>query len=263
MLSVVRLAAIILILPLTLSARDFALTSGGARLLLKQDPADNTYSLSFEDDGKALRTLAPDKPLSLQVNGKPLDGKYSTVSEEGGMLVCQGTVISPHGTRFIITDRFLIEEAGAFELRREVMIREGNEEDRFFNSLFGIEVREKSQLEDHEYFVPGIWYRTNFKTRMAGALAKHPGDHWFLFREDRLPLPMVALRDPSGGQTVSLVHASGDPGTFSGDRGKERVIDERLQFGSIGVRQLVGTSLVFMFPGSEGEKNHVNRREPE
>ncbi|RYD20464.1 MAG: hypothetical protein EOP88_14975 [Verrucomicrobiaceae bacterium] len=258
-----RLAALALFLPVALHARDFGLSSGTSRLHLRQDAAGQSYSLTFEDDGKVLRTYSPDKPLSLEVNGERLDGSYSTVVEQDGMLVCEGTIATPHGTRFVFTDRFLSDKTGAFELRRNIVIRNESPEDRFFNSLFGIEVREKSLLQDHEYFVPGVWYRTNFETKMAGALAKNPEDDYFLFREDRLPLPLVALRDTASGQTVSLVHAAAEPATFSGDRGKERVTDARLQFGSIGVRQLEGTSLAFLFPGSEGEKNHVFRRAPD
>ena len=208
-------------------------------------------------------TFAPGRPLSLEVNGVRIDGNYAKVSQENGILVCQGLVTTKHGTQFIFTDRFLAEKPGSFELRRNIVIQNENPADQFFNSLFGIVVREDSRLEDHEYFVPGIWYRTNFTNRMAGALAKNPGDHYFLFREDRLPLPLVMLRNTADGHTVSLLHAGSEPTTFSGDRGVERVIDERMQFGSIGVRQLGGTSVAFMFPGSEGERNHVVRRSPD
>ncbi|RYD25247.1 MAG: hypothetical protein EOP87_24765, partial [Verrucomicrobiaceae bacterium] len=214
-------------------------------------------------NGKIVRTYTPDRPLSLEVNGERIDGRYSKVSEENAVLVCRGSIVTRNGTQFLFTDRFLVEKTGAFELRRNVTIRDANPADRFFNSIFGIEVLEKSKLEDSEYFVPGVWYRTNFKTKMAGALAAHAGDHYFLFREDRLPLPLAMLRETTGGRTVSLLHAAADPATFSGDRGKERVTDERLQYGSIGIRQLDGTSLAFMFPGSEGERSHVMRRAPE
>ncbi|MEO5913806.1 MAG: hypothetical protein ABIS50_06210 [Luteolibacter sp.] len=240
-----------------LTAEDIGISSGNARLLLHQDPADQSYSLAFEAAGKIMRTYEPEKPLSLEVNGERIDGSYTKVSQENGTLICQGIVTSKHGTQFLFTDRFLAEKPDSFELRRNVAIQNDSLEDHFFNSLFGIEVTAKSSLEDSEYFVPGVWYRTNFKTRMAGALAKNPNDHYFLFREDRLPLPLAMLRNVSDGGTVSMIHAASEPTTFTGDRGEERVVDERMQFGSIGVRQLDGTSLAFMFPGSEGEQNHV------
>ncbi len=72
MFSSFRMAVLALLLPAALHARDFALTSGTARLLLKQDPANGGYSLGFEDDGKILRTRTPDKPLSLEVTSRAL-----------------------------------------------------------------------------------------------------------------------------------------------------------------------------------------------
>lgn len=244
-----------------LGAQDIELSSGQARLRLKENPENHSHFLIFEDGGKILRTYEPNKPLSLEVNGGRLDGAYSKVSQEKkGMLVCQGVITTPHGTQFLFTDRFLAEQPGAFELRRNIVIQNASPADQFFNSLFGIEIAGNGPLEDSEFFVPGVWYRTNFKTQMAGALAKNPADHYFLFREDRLPLPLTMIRNPGSGDTVSLVHAVADPATFTGDRGVERIVDERMQFGSIGVRHLDATSLVFMFPGSEGEKNHVIRR---
>lgn len=244
-----------------LGAQDIQLSSGQTRLRLKENPENHSHFLIFEGGGKILRTYEPDKPLSLEVNGGRLDGAYSKVSQEkNGTLVCQGIITTPHGTQFLFTDRFLAEQPGAFELRRNIVIQNASPADQFFNSLFGIEITGNGPLEDSEFFVPGVWYRTNFKTQMAGALAKNPTDHYFLFREDRLPLPLTMIRNPRSGDTVSLVHAAADPATFTGDRGVERIVDERMQFGSIGVRHLDATSLVFMFPGSEGERNHVVRR---
>jgi hypothetical protein len=245
-------------------AKDIDLASGDVHLHLRHGDAVNPgYSLVFQHAGEPMQTYAPGKPLSLEVNGGRIDGTYQKASLENATLTCQGIITSSHGTRFLITDRILAEKPGVFELRRNIVIQNENPEDRFFNSLFGIEVAANSKLADHDFFVPGIWYKTNFTTRMAGSLAKDPADHCFLFREDRLPLPLVMLRSISSGNTVSLLHAAAEPTTFSGDRGVERIVDERLQFGSIGVCQLDGTSLTFMFPGSEGEKNHVARHSPD
>lgn len=245
-----------------LGAQEGVLSSGDARLVLKRDPADGGYPLVFEQGGRSMTTYAPGKPLSLEVDGERIEGRYTKVSrEEDGALFCEGSLISKHGTRFLFADHYLVRHPGSFELQRSIAIKNPDPADHAFNSLFGIGISPESSLEDREYFVPGVWYRTNFKTLPGGGLAADPRDHYFLFREDRLPLPLVMAREIAGGHTVSLIHVSdAEPSTFSGDRGAARVTDERMQFGSIGVRQLGGTSLVFMFPGSEGERNQVDRR---
>ncbi len=258
-----RLAVLAALCPIPLAANDFLLPSGSATLRLREISPEGGGSLSFDYEGKSLDTCAAGKPLSLEVNGDRLDGAYAAVRQDGGKLLCAGTLTTPRGTEFVFTDAFRVSAPGSFELERNVEIRKASPEDRFFNSLFGIEIRAKCPLTDSECFVPGIWYRTNFQTPMAGALARYPGDHDFLFREDRLPLPLVMSRDPASGQTVSLLHAGAEPSTFGGDRGVARVTDGRLQFGSLGVRQGEGTTLAFLFPGSEGERNHVVRQSPD
>ena len=56
------------------------------------------------------------------------------------------------------------------------------------------------------------------------------------------------------------MHKSPDASTFNGDDGLERIIDERMQFGSLGVVNRNDPSLAFIFPGSEGEKTYVAGR---
>ncbi len=256
----VRFVIFILTAPM-LPAQETVLTSGESRLIVAPSPAGAGHHLVFEHAGRSMRTYEPEKPMSLEVNGQRVDGGYSKVANENGALVCQGDLTTGNGTRFQFTDRYLVGKSDSFELRRVITIRDASPKDQFFNSIFGIEVEPTSKLRDHDYFVPGVWYRTNFESAMRGALATHPDDRYFLFRGDRLPLPLAMLRNKSNGQTVSLLHVeTSEPTTISGDRGVERVVDERMQFGSIGVRQLEGTSLAFMFPGSEGERNHVDRR---
>jgi hypothetical protein len=246
--------------PASVHAQDFELSSGEVRLQLNRNPADRGYSLSFRHASRSVGTYSAGKPLSMKLNGERLDGSYSDVLLEDRILVCQGIIASENGTRFVFTDRFSADQPGSFEMSRDVEVRSASAKDVSFNTLFGLQVSPASTIDDFEFFVPGIWYRTNFKTKMAGELAVNPSDQYFLFREDRLPLPIVTARETSSGRTVSLIHSEADPTTFADEGKLQLAVDERMQFGSIGVRQLQGTSVTFMFPGSEGERNHVMRR---
>jgi hypothetical protein len=98
--------AILVLLTGRLLAQEMVIVSGDARLILSPDPAGDSHHLRFEHSGRSMRTYAPEKPLSLEVDGKRIDGTYATVSREDGMLVCQGTITTGIGSQFLFTDRY-------------------------------------------------------------------------------------------------------------------------------------------------------------
>jgi hypothetical protein len=228
------------------------LESGHARL---QTHTENGIWISFSATPDSTPHLVP-APLILEVNGVRSEGRYERADFKDGALLCEGTLRSLNGTRFVFSDRYRAGSPGGFELSREVLVSEANPDDISFNSAY--RVRIAAEFQKQEYFVPAVWYRTNFAPRIAGALASDPDDQVFLFREDRLPLPLVAARDVQTGSTLSMVHTGADPATFEGDAGLERVVDERMQFGSLGVDRRGDLALMFLFPGSEGEKNRTS-----
>ncbi|MCA9136162.1 MAG: hypothetical protein KDB00_05370 [Planctomycetales bacterium] len=240
-------------------ADEIELSSGDASLRAVPDSVDRKFSIHFRYAGLTLPTYTAEKPLSLILDGKQLDGSYADVRLEEQTLVCTGVIESESGTRFVFSDRFSPIQPSSFRLTRVVEVEDASDSDVAFGTIFGIQTASESTIDDSEFFVPAIWYRTNFKTKMAGELATHSGDQYYLFREDRLPLPVVATRENQTGRTVSLIHCNADPTTFAGEGGLQQAVDPRMQFGSLGVRQRDETSLVFMFPGSEGQRNHVLR----
>lgn len=118
-------------------------------------------------------------------------------------------------------------------------------------------LQRKTQIEDFEFFVPGIWYRNNLSLR-RGSLASDYTDNYFYFREDRLPLPLVSAREKASGLAIDMVHLNADPETFYGENGVNRIVDERMQFGSLVSQKPIHT-LFFCLPGIEGENTYVGR----
>lgn len=234
-------------------AAEERIESQGASLTVHAD--DGWWlSLRCEPDG---RTHTIGQPLAIDVDGDRISGRYEHAVVEAGELRCEGSLTSRRGTTFTFRDRYRPTARHAFDVDREVEVAEPNAGDTAFNSVFHIDLGRDAAFGRHDYFVPGLWYRTNFTHPVAGLLASDPNDRFFLFREDRLPLPVVAARDRASGDTVTLTHVLADPTTFGGDQGPDRVVDERLQFGSLGVVRRDQLSLAFMFPGSEGEKNRT------
>lgn len=234
-------------------AAEERIKSQGATLTVHADDG-RWLSLRYEPGGK---THAIAQPLAIDVDGDRIEGRYEQAVVENGELGCEGSLTSRRGTTFRFRDRYRASARQAFDMEREVEVVAAGAGDTAFNSLFHIDLGRETAFGKHEYFVPGLWYRTNFTLPVAGSLASDPNDRYFLFREDRLPLPVVAARDRASGDTVALTHVQADPTTFAGDQGPDPVVDERLQFGSLGVVRRDQLSLAFMFPGSEGEKNRT------
>lgn len=255
---VVLLAALIAVSHLT-AAPLIEMKSGEALLRMRADDGIG-YTVELSSGGSS---YCIPKPICLDLDGVRLEGVYASVVRSAGeVLLCDGSLRSNRGTRFHFQDRYRAVQDGAFELARVVQVSHSQMEDRGFNSAFCIELGMESPFLENEYFVPGIWYRTNFMSRVAGELASDSNDHDFIFREDRLPLPLVAARCTRSSSSLALIHAASTPTSFAGDHGLARVIDERMQFGSLGVRRSNRTSLCFLYPGSEGEKNRIPGESP-
>lgn len=234
------------------------LESGSARLTVH---SDDGHWLALRAGPEAV-SHALATPLVVEVDGDRVAGRYERSVAGDRQLTCTGSIRSRRGTTFRFRDTYRPAMAGAFALTREVEIVDAQAGDVAFNTVYHVALGRAEAFAAHEYFVPGIWYRTNFTRPTAGQLASDPGGRYFLFREDRLPLPLVAARDRATGDTVALLHVAAEPTTFAGDQGLSRVVDERLQFGSLGVVRQGDVSLCFMFPGSEGEKNRTKGASP-
>lgn len=234
------------------------LDSGAARLTVH---SDDGHWISLRA-GPETASHAVGNPLVVEVDGERVEGRYERAAVGERKLTCTGVVRSRRGTKFLFRDTYRPTTPGAFELTREVEVSDVQAGDMAFNTAFHVALGQAAAFAAHEFFVPSIWYRTNFTRPIAGQLASDPNDRFFLFREDRLPLPLVAARDRETGDTVALTHVAAEPTTFVGDQGLARVVDDRLQFGSLGVVRQDDVALCFVFPGSEGEKNRTKGAGP-
>ncbi|WP_407429502.1 hypothetical protein [Arcticibacter sp.] len=198
-------------------------------------------------------------PVTLIKDSVHLNSYYSTVKQEGKLIICKATIKTEAGSVFDVTDKYSSDSLG-FRLDREIKVAKDNPADLWFNSFFTLRTAVKSELDDFEFFAPGIWYKDN-NYLSSNALASDYSHHYFYFREDRLPLPVVMRRNKVSGATVTLIHSNAFPRTFNKDFGLSRIVDERMQFGALGFSQLnEKNAITFMFPGSEGEKTYISAR---
>lgn len=195
--------------------------------------------------------------LRLVIGSEPataLRGTYQSVSRQAGQLVCTATLTNGSGAAFSIQDVYSSgSHPDTFRLAREISVLRRGKQDGF-QSRFGLS--SSAGFADHEYFIPGIWYRDNSLAR-PGALGSSKTDEHFLIREDRMPLPLVMMRDLNSGVAVSLVHLDPDGATCRADVTAHRVIDERIRVASLGIEGQKQTSLTIAYPATEGQRSYV------
>jgi len=206
-------------------------------------------------------------PIELQI--ARLDGRaewyqagYSELTPSAVLardsFMARGRITSGAGSVLEITDRWWAEpEEQLFGFKRTVAVVAAGPGDVAFNSRLRFIVPPERSIADYEVFVPGVWYRDNHGLKPT-ALAFHYTDRYIYIREDRLPLPLVVLRDPETQLALCLLHRNAYPATTMRDKGlKERVVDTGMQFGSLGVDNDPRPAATFVFPGTEGERTYI------
>lgn len=235
-----------------LDARDYMLKSGQAELII----AENGRGLELKYGEVVYKSLNAPYPVTIEVNGESLSGNYSSLNIKADTLFGIARLHSKRGSLFIVEDSYSPAFNDHFRMERSVIVKKTGEGDGYFNTYFGFTLQKQTDIRDFEFFVPGIWYRDNTSLR-PHFLAGDYTDHYFYFREDRLPLPVVAAVDKSSRVAFDMAHLEACPESFYGEVGTSRIVDSRMQFGSIGFAESDSHSIVFAFPGIEGEKTYT------
>jgi hypothetical protein len=234
----------------------------------------SSCSVEFEKAGSIKWTsgnttaATADHPATIYILAKSgaiaaASAQYGSVVVEKGTATAKAAVTSPAGSIFDVADRYSAgNAAGPTTLSRSVTVRTAAADDVGFRSEFSVRLAGPADLKEASVFIPGIWYDDGRHTPVSGML-RDLGRPDFLFREDRLPLPVVTVRDRASGRTVTLIHLKPDGGTFAAEATPATVTDDRLKFGSIGVRNRGGVSVVFDDPGVEGDQTRLGKFAPD
>ena len=239
-----------------------ALRCGNVSLRAEGGAEHLTIRLSLSLGKDEQFSFDSNEPMCVAVAGSTKDdvwltGCYSAAASSGESLICTGKVTSPNGTVFSFKDVFTVaDNKGTFLLGREVGVQSVGKVDEGFMSRFGMTNTVPSQMTDYQFFVPGIWYVDNRHVSPT-VLASRVTDEHLFFREDRLPLPLVMMRDKRTGATISLTHFQPCGDTLPQEYGKSVWIDARLQFASLGVYSQKSPAPAILYPGTEGEMTYV------
>ncbi|MDL2221803.1 T9SS type A sorting domain-containing protein [Parabacteroides sp. OttesenSCG-928-N08] len=231
------------------------LRSGDASIRV-ETTEDNRYNLSFYLGEREIPSLSPGNPMTIEVNSLEYSGLYNSYSLSGKKLICKGVVESRRKSLFAFTDTYIAKEKGIFELQRSLEVTEVKNGDTYFLSLFGFITDEQAtKTTKNEYFIPGVWYKGNF-TPDGNLPAGIPeaNDTYFMYREDRITMPLVMFRSPSDKLTVSLIHKDSKCETVVSDS-ENLFICKDYQYSSVGIKRednVVYTTLAY--PGSEYDR---------
>ena len=205
-----------------------------------------------------------DAPLELETvfrNGSVAwtRGAYSSLDGRGG---ANGTLASPGGSLVLFED--LLRNAsdgggGGLDVERRVTVLAVGADEVAFSTRFSLRAPAALARAPRGLFLPGVSYE-NASALPPGALAGDVRAAHVLVREDRLPLPFAAVVYPAAG-AARLAHMRPDGSTLRDEDFTARIVDARLQFGSLGVVNDApdgsALRLAFQFPGSEGDRTYV------
>lgn len=253
---------------LPLFSQEASLASGEVALHINRQE-DNTYRITFSAYGKELNTGTDRNPvLAIDVKLNTFYPAYTSyLAEDDRVELTARLHAAPSTTVFEIKDVYLAKGNGEFELKRNVKIADPGDHpyEEGFLSSFGLQFAQKGALAENEYFIPAVWYKGNFE-KDGNIPSGLPAvtDRNFFYREDRIPLPIVMMRELKSGLTCTLIHKDSKCETVLNDS-RSVAVDAGYQFGGVGIvnRKKTETfAAVVTYPGSDlrtggmGERRH-------
>lgn len=202
--------------------------------------------------GERKLELFDKKPVSLWINGELCSAYYSECIVDDGALVCSSKIVSRNGSEFNVADTYSVQEDNCIKLHRTIDIGKAVKGDDYFNSLYGFDIGRNADFDRLEFFIPAVWYKPNF-TPEGNIPPQIPqeNDTVFLYRNDRIPLPIVMTRDPEDGLTCAIIQKGPVSRSVMADRDGMH-INAGYQFGSLGVTKSFGRmQMLFAYPGTE------------
>jgi hypothetical protein len=214
----------------------------------------------IEISGEAVQSMAQEKPVQIEVylddeSVRDLAAGYQQVQKEFGEVVATAKVAGAGSAAFAVEDKWKIA-GDVLSLDRKVRVT-GAEDKAGFYSAIRLSTSPAVSWSDADYFAPGLLYGdpTYDGDTSPGGVLNYRARH-FTLREDQLSAPLFALsfRD---GRWVAVMDQSprGDTTWAETSTPAKPVIDDRIQFGALGAREVLGSGVEFgfSFPGTTSE----------
>ena len=231
-----------------------------------QSGASVSFVRSFENEwgleisgGNAPR-LMQQKPVQIEVfkyekNIHQLTAGYQTIKKEDGFIVGIAKVTSEGKATFNVEDQWKIS-GDALSLNRKVSVT-GSEDSAGFYSAIRLSTEPTVKWKDADYFAPGLLYGEPHTNPRALGGSLYYNAKRFSIREDYLSAPLFGIFFHDGNWVAALDLAPNGATTISETTAPATtpVIDEHIQFGALGVREISegGVEIGFWLPGTTNE----------
>lgn len=190
----------------------YSMLSGDFRLDFPLVDGKYHLQLSYTEGGKEKATPSQLmfenlKPAKLYIRGtsnktKQYEEEYTSITKKNYGILASCSITSDQGGIYTIEDRYYfpqIEEIGAFNVSRSIIVDKYVSNDKGYQSIYDIDTPTDVKSSDLEWFVPNSAFSD------YGADAEYR-----VFRETLLGLPMAMFRNKNNGYTVSLARYQPD-----------------------------------------------------
>lgn len=240
------------------------LASGNYKLRAEVQPGGTFGVGVYKDDQRMYEQRRPQQLFIKEEQEQRVqyEAAYDSVEVNEQSLIMRGVIGTNYRSLIEFTDTYRPgTEPGSFEMSRSVTVTKAAEGDIGYNTIFGLVSDSEQNIEQFDMLAPGNWYGKNDNV-VPSAIASDYSQDYFYIREMRLALPFFMMRNDLTGETLSIGRPDANPVSGIDETLGDWIVDESMDYGSLGIHKLVRPSLDFVYPGLEGEINYVNRGKP-
>jgi hypothetical protein len=233
------------------------MANGASVTFVRADSGD----WGIEISGGATPRMSQPKPAEIEVfrgqeNVRDLASGYQSVQKEAAAVMAKAKVAGEGNAAFAVEDRWTVSGA-VLSLSRKVNIT-GTEDNAGFYSAIRFSTSPTVKWEDVNCFAPGVLYGDpSYGGSNSPGGTMNYRDKRFAIREDQMSAPLFAISFLDGHWAAVLDLAPRGDTTLAETTASAAtpVIDERIQFGALGSRELAGggIELGFWLPGATAE----------
>lgn len=197
--------------------------------------------------------------LGTMVETEMLTADYQQVKLQDNTLVATARVLSAAGSEFAVTDQYIGQQEGGFQLIRDIQVLKAAEGDEGFNSIVKFKEKDATTYDGYEYFMPSILYRDNSHLTAIAIGANLATDYTWV-RDNMMCTPMVMVRNKESGNSFAMgriIDKQIDSGIDESQG--SWVVSKFLDYGSSGFSNADGyVSVDLCYPGMEGDVNYLD-----